>query len=206
MSDNTFDIEGGNNQIAPNATEASQHNHGAVQNITNNYAGDRPSRIAANFARLREEIGKDVDPRTRERVEYYETKLPGDKDVAEKLTDGGFTLGRIREAERLKELWAKEALRFADSPAAQDNNLLIYTRIVREFDIYITPMIEEGMPLKEVRRELHERIVLPIMDILERNGADDEDIRYTQDHIYGIIYYLTGNCHLNWMDYDNDNL
>jgi hypothetical protein len=81
MADNTFDIKGGNNQILPNAKEAVQHIHNNEK---------RSARIANDYARLREEIGKEVDPKTKDKVKFYETKIPGTKDVIEKLTDGGF--------------------------------------------------------------------------------------------------------------------
>ena len=194
MADNTFDIKGGINQILPNAKEGITHIH---QN------GSRSERIAKDYARLREEIGKEVDPKTRDKVKFYETKIPGTKDVIEKLTDGGFKPTRIKEAERLKEFWSKEALRYADYPYAQDINFVLYTRIVREFEVYVTPMVEDGEPLRDIMVTIHEKMVKPIMELLESSGENDENLRYTYDHIYGIIYYLTGNCHLNWADYDN---
>lgn len=174
--------------------------------VTINNNGPRSARIAKDYARLRDEIGKEVDSKTKDKVKFYETKIPGTKDVIEKLTDGGFKPSRIREAERLKEFWGKEALRYADYPYAQDINFVLYTRIVREFEVYITPMVEDGEPLRDIMVKIHEQIVKPIVELLECSGEDDENLRYTYDHIYGIIYYLTGNCHLNWKDYDDDNV
>ena len=81
-----------------------------------------------------------------------------------------------------------------------------FSKIVREFEVYITPMVEDGEPLRDIMVKIHEKIVKPTMELLDSSGDDDENLRYTYDHIYGIIYYLTGNCHLNWKDYDNDNL
>jgi len=106
----------------------------------------------------------------------------------------------------LKELWSKEAFRTSDYPVIQEENLQLYSRIVREFKIYIMPLVEDEKPLREIMRQLHEVIVAPIMKIYQENGYSDENLRYTYDHIYGIIYYLTGNCHLNWKDYDDDNI
>ena len=181
-------------------------NIGQAGKVIINNNGTCSARIAKDYAKLRDAIGEKVDPKTKDKVRYYETKIPGTKDVIEKLNDGGFKPSRIKEAERLKEFWGKEALRYADYPYAQDINFLLYTRIVREFEVYITPMVEDGEPLRDILVKIHEQIVKPIMEILESSGEDDENLRYTYDHIYGIIYYLTGNCHLNWKDYDNDNL
>lgn len=162
------------------------------------------ARIAGNMARVRQELGKELSERTRQQVEFYETKIKGTKDVEQKLTDGGFKPSAIKEAKRLKEFWAKEAFRTSDYPVIQEDNLLYYTRIVHEFGIYIMPMIEDGKPVREIMVSLHEKIVQPIMDIFRDNGYSDQNLRYNYDHIYGMIYYLTGNCHLNWTDYDED--
>lgn len=162
------------------------------------------ARIAGNMARVRQELGKELSERTRQQVEFYETKIKGTKDVEQKLTDGGFKPSAIKEAKRLKEFWAKEAFRTSDYPVIQEDNLLYYTRIVHEFGIYIMPMIEDGKPVREIMVSLHEKIVQPIMDIFRNNGYSDQNLHYTYDHIYGMIYYLTGNCHLNWTDYDEE--
>lgn len=186
-----------------NLGDGSQNFPGEVKQLTIINGGKDAARIARDYARLREEIGKGLDENTKERVRHYETKIPGTKDVEEKLTDGGFSPSRIREAIRLKEFWSKEAFRTSDYPVVQEENLQLYSRIVHGFGIYITPMVEDAAPLREIMRELHERIVTPIMDIYQRNSYNDDNLRYTYDHIYGIIYYLTGKCHLNWKDYDN---
>ena len=173
--------------------------------VTNNYYLDekRSERIARGYSNIREEIGKGLDEHTKNAVKHYETKLPGTKDMEEKLTDGGFKPADIREARRLKEFWSMEAYSTADYMGIQEDNLDLYSRIVHEFKIYITPMVEDEKPLREIMTVLHEQIVKPILEIYQRNGYSEENLRYTCDHIYGMIYYLTGNCHLNWKDYDN---
>lgn len=40
------------------------------------------------------------------------------------------------------------------------------------------------------------------MNELNENGAADACLCYNEDDIYGMLYYLTGNCHINWTDYD----
>ena len=184
--------------------DSSQNFPGGVQNLTIINGGKNAARIASSLARIRNEIGKEVSEQTKQAVKFYETKLKGTKNVEQKLNDGGFKPSAIKKAKRLKHFWAEEALRTSNHPGIQDENFMLYSRIVHEFDIYIMPMIEDGEQLRDVMRELHERIVEPIMTIYRENGYSDDNLRYTYDHIYGIIYYLTGNCHLNWKDYDND--
>lgn len=194
MADQTFDIKGGHNQIVPNAREAT----------TNIYTTSRPSRLESYFQRLMEEIKKNVV--TEEVIDdliYYNTKLDGTKDVEEKLRDGGFKESRIQEAVRLKEVYAKQAMRYDCYPSAQQIILVLFARIKREFETSIEPMIEDEAPLREVMQAVRSKIVSPIMQTLETDGSLDKYLQFTEDHVYGMIYYLTGMCHLNWKDYDN---
>lgn len=193
MPDNTFEVKGGSNQILPNATEANQYFYEAT--IT--------TRISSYFRQLHQEI---EDKTTRQIIDdllYYTTKLDGTKGMEEKLQDGGFCSGFIRAALRKKQQYAKKALQYDCYPSAQEINLLIFADIINAFTVYIEPMINREEPIDAVMERIHEKVVLPIMSKLNVNGADDRDLHYTTDHIYGMIYYLTGMCHINWKNYDN---
>lgn len=167
------------------------------------YNGVLPSRMARDFERLRQEILKDVRQETIEELKYYITKLPGTKSAEEKLTDGGFKRQKISEAIRQKDLYARRATMYQDYPSAQQINLDLLSRIKHEFDDTIFPLIEEHTDLTIVMQQIRTKIVNPIMQMLYENGASDEYLHYSEDHIYGMIYHLTGMCHLNWKDYDN---
>jgi hypothetical protein len=184
--------------------DSSQNISGGVHNLTIINSGKGTDRIVKSLSRIRNEIGKEVSEQTKQAVKFYETKLKGTKNVEQKLSDGGFKPSAIKEAVRLKQFWAMEAFRTSNQPVIQEENFMLYTRIVHKFGVYIMPLIEDGVPLRDVMRELDERIIEPIMTIYRENGYSDENLRYTYDHIKGMIYYLTGNCHLNWKDYDND--
>ena len=167
------------------------------------YKQERGTRMGAYFQRLLEEIRGNVKEEVIDDLLYYTTRLDGTKGMEEKLMDGGFRPNKIEEAKRFKELYAKKATRFDCYPAAQQINLNLFSRIKNEFDTNIYPLIENGESLIVVMQQIRERIVLPIMTLIENAGANDTSLQYTEDHIYGMIYYLTGMCHLNWKDYDN---
>ena len=42
----------------------------------------------------------------------------------------------------------------------------------------------------------------PILEEINEQGSADTCLCYTEDDIFGILYYLTGNCHINWTVYD----
>ena len=193
MPDNIFDVSGGQNQILPNATKAEQ----------NFYASSTPTRMSTYFQDLLDEIRGEIKDEVIEDLLWYTTKMDGTKDMEEKLTDGGFRQRTIQEAKRYKQMYAKKAMQYDCYPSAQKIILFLFARIKHTFDTSVMPLIEQQQPLSTVMLTVREMIVSPIMELIEANGAHDRHLNFTEDHIYGMIYYLTGMCHLNWKDYDN---
>lgn len=192
-----------------NVDQAGQINPSATT-VNNNYVsestvvyGSHSTRMDAYFRKLREEIESNTTQEIIDDLLEYKTKLDGRKGLEEKLTDGGFSQQDINWALRKKQQYAKKATRFECYPSAQEINLLLFGEIKAKFDRYVFPRIKKGETVEIVMQLIDEVIVSPIMRMLNENGAHDEDLHYTSDHIYGMVYYLTGMCHLNWTDYDN---
>jgi len=177
----------------PNARESTT--------IINNNGG--PTRMSSYFRQLHEEVKNKTTRDIIQELLEYKTKLDGTKGMEEKLKDGGFSESFIKVALRKKEQYAKKAMQFDCYPSAQEINLLIFIDIMDLFTIYVEPLIKRREPVETVMQCIHEKVVNPIMDKINVNGAEDQDLRYTPNHIYGMIYYLTGMCHINWKDYDN---
>jgi hypothetical protein len=194
MPDSQMNI-GTAGSVNPNAT--------SVNDTYNFYGTALPTRMDAYFQSLLKEIENGITEDVFDALDYYKTKLDGTKDLEEKLTDGVFRPSRIAEAIRLKEMFAKIAMRYDCYPSAQKIIHSLFARIKHEFDDNIFPLIESQQPLNIVMKQIRESIVIPIRDMLEANGAHDTVLGFNEDHIYGMIYYLTGMCHLNWKDYDN---
>ena len=193
----------GNSFKEVNLHDVKNYNPAATTVITNNYNDVGYARMRSYFLRLLDEIRGNVKEEVIDDLLYYTTRLDGTKGMEEKLMDGGFRPDKIEEAKHFKELYAKKATRFDCYPAAQQINLNLFSRIKNEFETNISPLIENGESLTLVMQQIRERIVQPIMTLIENAGANDIYLQYTEDHIYGMIYYLTGMCHLNWKDYDN---
>ena len=170
----------------------------------NNQRGQ--SRLDAYFQRLIEEIEKNVTAETIDELLYYTTQKDGTLGMERKLMDGGFCSDSIMEALRQKEFYAKKSMRFDCYPSAQKIFLLLFARIKNEFKTSIYPLIKAEESLDVVMVQLRQKIVEPIMAMLDEGGAHDQYLNFTEDHIYGMIYYLTGMCHLNWKDYKDDNV
>ena len=180
---------------------------GTQANVKENYGyisiGNSRSRLSATFERLEQEILNNTTQEVIDELLMYTTKLDGTKGLEEKLQDGGFQKMFIQKAIIQKEMYAKRATKYECYPAAQKIILSLFARIKNEFDIKIYPMISKGADVSSIMQEVHKQIVSPILQMIETNGANDQSLYFNMDHIYGMIYYLTGMCHLNWKDYDN---
>ncbi len=165
--------------------------------------GNSRSRLSATFERLEQEILNNTRKEVIDELLMYTTKLDGTKGLEEKLQDGGFQKIFIQKAIIQKEMYAKRATKYECYPAAQEIILSLFARIKNEFDVRIYPMIITGVDVPLIMQEVHKQIVSPILQMIETNGANDQSLYFNMDHIYGMIYYLTGMCHLNWKDYDN---
>ncbi len=176
-----------------------------AQTVNNTFYNNTPpqSRMDTYFQKLLKEIEEGITSDVFDELKYYQTKLDGTKGMEQKLIDGGFRLSRIQEATQLKEMYAKIATKYDCYPSAQRIIQLLFARIKHEFDASIYPLIEQQQAINIVMQQVHEKIVVPISDMLNANGAYDTYLNFNEDHIYGMIYYLTGMCHLNWKDYDN---
>lgn len=180
---------------------------GAQANVKENNGtiniGNSRSRLSATFERLEQEILNNTRKEVIDELLLYTTKLDGTKGLEEKLQDGGFPKMFIQKAIIQKEMYAKRATKYECYPAAQEIILSLFARIKNEFDVRIYPMIIKGADVPSIMQEVHKQIVSPILQMIEMNGANDQSLYFNMDHIYGMIYYLTGMCHLNWKDYDN---
>lgn len=157
----------------PNARESTT--------IINNNGG--PTRMSSYFRQLHEEVKNKTTRDIIQELLEYKTKLDGTKGMEEKLKDGGFSDSFIKAALRKKEQYAKKAMQFDCYPSAQEINLLIFIDIMDLFTIYVEPLIKRCEPVETVMQCIHEKVVNPIMDKINVNGAEDQDLRYTPNHI-----------------------
>lgn len=164
----------------------------------------KKSRFSKRFEKLNQEVASN------ERYEgimddfrYYITKLDG-IDMPTKLADGGFTESEIIEASRRKEKYAKklEINRFFESAQWIDSQL--FAKIKIDFDAYVEkPLINKGAGKEEIIKTLVEKVITPILDLINIEGENDEVLNYNAEDIFGMVYYLTGKCHINWKNYDS---
>ena len=110
--------------------------------------------------------------------------------LEKKLSDGKFNETEINRALRLKEKYAKRVVKDEMFLAQQKIDVEIFSIIDNGFYTYVYPLILENQSKK------------PILEILNKEGAEDNYLDYNANDIFGMVYFLTGKCHLNWKNYD----
>lgn len=177
----------------PNATEVHIHQQVGGQN----------SRMASWFRKLKEEI--DHDDKLQKKmadIMRYRTKLPHTLGLKRKLQDGGYNKTAIDKACRLKQGYDKKATKYQYYEMANRIDDYLFAILSNRFDDYVYPLIVNQRPLADIKQAVSEQVIIPVMKELNENGEDDIYLCYTTDDILGMLYYLTGNCHINWANYD----
>jgi hypothetical protein len=185
------------------------NNQGEIQsqlnaaNVEGNIYFAKKTRFSRRFEKLNQEVKNDDRYEgTMESLKYYLTKLDG-IDAETKLYDGGFNENEVISAIRRKEKYAKrlQLNRFFESAQWIDSQL--FAKIKMNFEAFVLPLINNGSSKNEVLKEVVIKVVQPILDLINLEGEDDEVLNYNADDIFGMVYYLTGQCHLNWKNYDS---
>lgn len=163
----------------------------------------KPTRFAKRFEKLNNEVASDERYEgIMESLKYYLTRLDG-IDAPTKLEDGGFKESEVIAAMQKKEKFAKrlQLNRFYESAQWIDSQL--FAKIKMNFETFVLPLVNDSSSKEEIMREVVIRVVEPVLELINIEGENDEVLNYNADDIFGMVYYLTGQCHLNWKNYDS---
>lgn len=175
-------------------------------NIASNQAPiylTKQTRFSKRFEKLNKEFANDIRYEgVLQSLKFYLTSRDG-IDMPTKLRDGGFSESEILEAKRKKQKYAQklELNTFYESAQWIDNQLFI--KIKMNFEAYILPLINKNVCKDDILKEVVRCVVEPVLDLINIEGENDEVLDYDAEDIFGMIYYLTGQCHLNWVNYDS---
>lgn len=186
------------------------HNLGQIKKQINigSVEGDVNFQSKTRFAKRFEKLNQEVANQEKydgviESFKYYLTKLDG-VDMPTKLKDGGFNEAEIFKATVRKQNYAKKQAinRFYESAQWIDTQL--FARIKMDFETYVEiPLIQKGESKNKIIQAVVEKVIYPTYNLINEEGENDEVLNYTLEDIYGMVYYLTGMCHINWANYDN---
>ena len=111
----------------------------------------------------------------------------------EKKLENGNRTSYLNFAEKSKEKFAKKLLRNEHSETAQLIYAFLLAKVYSSFEFNVAPRIKENHPEIFINELVSEFIIRPLEDILGENLLSIYD-----DDINGMIYFLTGNCHIKW--------
>lgn len=163
----------------------------------------KQTRFAKRFKKLNQEVAADERYEgIMESLKYYLTSRDG-IDMPTKLQDAGFSENEIVEATRKKEKYAKrlELNKFFESAQWIDNQL--FGKIKMDFEAFVLPLVKKSASKDDILKEVVFKVVQPVLDLINIEGENDEVLNYDAEDIFGMVYYLTGQCHLNWKNYDS---
>lgn len=140
---------------------------------------------------------KESNPELREfceELDYFNSII--DEDIIgldEKLRISGRE-NLIHYAKELKEKFHKKLMKYSQySLIAQDVNVYLLTKVRRGFMMEVYTLICNNAPEERINMLIAERIINPVKVDLGINL-----FRYTEEDIMGMIFFLTGNCHIKW--------
>ncbi len=109
-----------------------------------------------------------------------------------KLESGNRTV-YLQFAEVAKEKFTKKMMKNEHSETAQYIYAFLLAKVYSRFQTSIYPRLSEGHPDTFITSLILETIINPLEDLLGENL-----LRLYEDEIHGMIYFLTGNCHIKW--------
>lgn len=188
-----------NQEIKNDAPVDKQFN---IAKLEGNINAVSKSRWQKKFEKLQEEVKNDTRYDSFiEDFNTYNTLLDG-IGLEQKLRDGGFTEREIIRALDFKDRYARRVVLGEMYLSQQEIDVEIFSIIDNNFETYVFPKIKSFEDKELIKQCLMEKVIQPILDLLNKEGESDDFLNYNSNDIYGMVYFLTGKCHLNWKNYD----
>ena len=116
------------------------------------------------------------------------------QELSEKLDDGGFK-DDTDWATELKETYTKRLLKNDVSQAQQKIHAFLLVKVQMAFRRHVLAAIRNGNSKEDIRMLVDDQVISKVGEYL---GYDNVLDLYDDD-INGMLYFLTGNCHIKWV-------
>ncbi|HEX3142503.1 MAG TPA: ABC-three component system protein [Pyrinomonadaceae bacterium] len=171
---------------------------GSIDKSTRSYNFPKPQQSASTMARLlkRFEYERTNNITLKgyiEELNHYYSPVEGDVIGLEQKLKDGKAENFLKFALSTKERFYKRLTKFELYESAQKINAHLLALVITYFELQIAPRIRQGLKEDELGTVIKEFIIEPLLREVEDNslGFDAEDIA-------GMLFFLTGNCHLTW--------
>ncbi len=171
---------------------------GNITKNTNLHFGDtseKKSQMSILLNKFKTEQSKNQDFKTIiEALEHYRNPLENEPVIGLEAKLLAADRGSFLEyGLRVKEQYAKKLLKHQFSESAQQINVHLLALVESYFMNNIYPLIYKGESEIIINSMITEFIVKPLQNELEENH-----LGFTVQDINGMLYFLTGNCHIKW--------
>jgi hypothetical protein len=132
--------------------------------------------------------------RTIDKLEHFANPVANEQVVGleEKLKVAGYA-SELDFARNTKELFAKQLVKFQFSETAQHIHAILLAEVYSRFHLFIRPLLQEQAAVVAVNHAIQHEIIDPIQAML-----NDNVLEIYAAEINGMLYFLTGNCHIKW--------
>lgn len=187
-----------NNNVYQSDNKVDGDQAGRDVNKNTNYSFDRSKEtityMTTLLSKFKEECSSNVQLSTFiEDFDYYQRPYNDDViGLEQKLIDGGRE-DFIGYALKTKERFHKKLIKYQFFESAQKINVHLLALVESYFENEIRPKINKGQSSDEIKTLIQELIVNPLLNELEENL-----LGFSAADINGMLYFLTGNCHIKW--------
>lgn len=164
------------------------------KNVNHNYG--KKTRLATLFERLRQEFDQ------QKRITQISDDLKRYADardtvgLEQKLADAG-KKHLLENAAWLKQEYFKKLTKFQFFEPAQEIHAFLLGLVLSKFTNIVTPMIQNGSTDHAISKAISIEIVDPVIKIVQEEGCEDI-MGLSPIDVDGMIYFLTGQCHIKW--------
>jgi hypothetical protein len=181
-------ISGSESKVVGGNDNSNQHTH-------HHYA--KQTKLSKLFDRLDQEFNnnKVIDLINDDLQRYITPRDP--VDLEQKLMDAGKDY-LYDDAIWLKQEYAKKLRKYVLYEPAQQIHAFLLSIVIEKFRNIIYPMFREKKSDADIMMVVSDQIVKPILKTISEEGCNDIMGLCSAD-IEGMVYYLTGRCHLKWV-------
>lgn len=168
---------------------------GNISKTYNVHAVQRTT-MSALIEKFKAEMGRNEEFRQKiEKLEHYCKQIDNDEIIGlEPKLEAGGQAALLDFAQRTKELFAKKLIRYQFSETGQQIHAYVLAEIYSRFHRHILPKIQKGLPAEAISDCVQKEVIDPVQGVLEENV-----LGLYADEINGMLYFLTGNCHIKWV-------
>ncbi|MET4142622.1 ABC-three component system protein [Pedobacter sp. UYP1] len=158
-------------------------------------SGQKFSQMKTLLNKLKEEqVGSKQLTEFIDDLDYFNTPKQNETVIGldNKLIAGNRT-NLIEYAKDVKDRYHRKLYKHQFSEAAQKINLHLLALVQSYYMNEVYPLICENKESTVINALISERIVQPLLSELE-----DNTLGFSAQDINGMLYFLTGNCHIKW--------